>query len=69
LAPIHQHEYDRLRRRPDDQSSKTSSIASTAQQMSISFEIAGGGADHGMVHSRQLCLNAGGMIHGLHDYF
>jgi hypothetical protein len=38
---------------PDDKASNASSIASTMQQMSVSFGVRGGRTDHGIVHSHQ----------------
>jgi EmrB/QacA subfamily drug resistance transporter len=54
---------------PDDQSSNASSIASTAQQMSISFGVAAAGLTTALFIPTASASNPGEMIHGLHEAF
>jgi MFS family permease len=54
---------------PDDQSSNASSIASTAQQMSISFGVAAAGLTTALFIPASSASNPGEMIHGLHEAF
>ena len=54
----------------EEQTSNASSIASTMQQMSISFGVACGGAGHRVFHSRIAFIsNPREMIHGIHEAF
>jgi EmrB/QacA subfamily drug resistance transporter len=54
---------------PDDQSSNASSIASTAQQMSISFGVAAAGLTTALFVPASSASNSAEMIHGLHEAF
>jgi EmrB/QacA subfamily drug resistance transporter len=54
---------------PDDKASNASSIASTMQQMSISFGVAAAGLTTAMFIPASASSNAGEMIHGLHEAF
>src|SRR6202050_4881792 len=54
---------------PDDQSSNASSIASTMQQMSISFGVATAGLATAFFVPASSASNPGEMIHGLHEAF
>jgi MFS family permease len=54
---------------PDDQSSNASSIASTAQQMSISFGVAAAGLTTALFIPASSASNSAEMIHGLHEAF
>ncbi len=51
----------------EEQTSSASSIASTMQQMSISFGVAIGRAGHRILHSRRVHTNQREMIHGIHQ--
>jgi EmrB/QacA subfamily drug resistance transporter len=54
---------------PDDESSNASSIASTAQQMSISFGVAAAGLTTALFIPASSASNSSEMIHGLHEAF
>jgi MFS family permease len=54
---------------PDDKASNASSIASTMQQMSISFGVAAAGLTTALFIPASTSSNAGEMIHGLHEAF
>ncbi len=54
---------------PDDKTSNASSIASTMQQMSISFGVAAAGLTTALFIPDRFRSNPGEMIHGLHDAF
>src|ERR1700733_12920321 len=54
---------------PDDESSNASSIASTMQQMSVSFGVAAAGLITALFIPVSSSLNSGEMIHGLHEAF
>jgi EmrB/QacA subfamily drug resistance transporter len=53
----------------DDKTSNASSIASTLQQMSISFGVAAAGLTTALFIPNSLRANPAAMIHGLHDAF
>jgi hypothetical protein len=54
---------------PDDKASNASSIASTMQQMSVSFGVAAAGLTTALFIPVSSSSNAGEMIHGLHQAF
>ena len=54
---------------PDNESSDASSIASTAQQMSISFGVAAAGLTTALFIPASSAANSGEMIRGLHEAF
>jgi EmrB/QacA subfamily drug resistance transporter len=54
---------------PDEQSSGASSIASTLQQLSMSFGVAAAGLTTVFFLPARLRANPGGLIHGLHEAF
>jgi EmrB/QacA subfamily drug resistance transporter len=53
----------------DDEASNASSIASTAQQMSISFSVAAAGLTTAYFIPASASSNPGAMIHGIHEAF
>jgi MFS family permease len=53
----------------DDEASNASSIASTAQQMSISFSVAAAGLTTAFFIPNSATSNPGEMIHGIHEAF
>src|SRR5580700_8608097 len=53
----------------DDEASNASSIASTAQQMSISFSVAAAGLTTAFFIPDSANSNPGKMIHGIHEAF
>ena len=54
---------------PDEKTSNASSIASTMQQMSISFGVAAAGLTTALFVPDRILSNPGDMIHGLHEAF
>jgi len=54
---------------PDDKASNASSIASTMQQMSVSFGVAAAGLTTALFIPASSVANPGEMIHGLHEAF
>lgn len=54
---------------PDDRASNASSIASTMQQMSVSFGVAAAGLTTAFFIPVSSSSDTGGMIHGLHEAF
>jgi hypothetical protein len=54
---------------PDDKASNASSIASTMQQMSVSFGVAAAGLTTALFIPVGFSSNSGEMIHGLHEAF
>ena len=53
----------------DDEASNASSIASTAQQMSLSFSVAAAGLTTAFFIPKSANSNPGQMIHGIHEAF